>query len=98
MNDQRTSDVREEMRGRLAELKRDYRRGETQLQRLMREEAATRDGLLRTDGAIRVLEEILSPAGPGPAGEREGAVRTAVANGVPSGSGPSPAGRRAAGP
>ncbi|MFD5270383.1 hypothetical protein [Streptomyces sp. NPDC058335] len=61
MSDQQTSDVQEMMRGRLAELRRDYQRGQAQLQQLMRDEAATRDGLLRTGGAIRVLEDLLAP-------------------------------------
>ncbi|MFF8873224.1 hypothetical protein [Streptomyces massasporeus] len=66
-SDGRKSDERERIRQRLAELKRDYQRGEAQLQRLLQEESATRDGLLRAGGAIRILEEILSPADKEPA-------------------------------
>ncbi|MEV5103864.1 hypothetical protein ACFQ7G_34310 [Streptomyces massasporeus] len=67
MSDGHKSDERERMRQRLAELRRDYQRGEAQLQRLMQEESATRDGLLRAGGAIRILEEMLSPTDKEPA-------------------------------
>ncbi|AYV31631.1 hypothetical protein ACFWB1_36260 [Streptomyces goshikiensis] len=59
MTDQRTSDLPDRMRERLAGLRRDHDKGQAQLQRLMQEEAATRDGLLRVSGAIRILEELL---------------------------------------
>ncbi|AKL69244.1 hypothetical protein OG590_03145 [Streptomyces goshikiensis] len=59
MTDQRTSDLPDRMRERLAGLRRDHDKGQAQLQRLMREEAATRDALLRVGGAIRILEELL---------------------------------------
>jgi hypothetical protein len=72
MTDQQTSDEQERMRQRLAELKRDYQRGEAQLQQLMQDETATRDGLLRASGAIRILEEILSPADPDQAARQDG--------------------------
>ncbi|MEV3970147.1 hypothetical protein AB0K68_18645 [Streptomyces sp. NPDC050698] len=71
MSDQQTSDVQEKMRGRLAELRRDYQRGEAQLQQLMRDEAATRDGLLRAGGAIRVLQELLASDAPEPTTRRD---------------------------
>ncbi|MET8211297.1 MULTISPECIES: hypothetical protein [unclassified Streptomyces] len=72
MTDQQTSNAQERMRQRLADLKRDYQRGEAQLQRLMQDETATRDGLLRASGAIRILEEILSPADPDQAARQDG--------------------------
>ncbi|MFD6186699.1 hypothetical protein [Streptomyces goshikiensis] len=59
MTDQRTPDLSDRMRERLAGLRRDHDKGQAQLQRLMQEEAATRDGLLRVSGAIRILEELL---------------------------------------
>ncbi|MFJ4358981.1 hypothetical protein ACIP25_22205 [Streptomyces massasporeus] len=83
MSDQQTTDVQETMRGRLAELRRDYQRGESQLQQLMRDEAATRDGLLRAGGAIRILEEMLASTAPEPATRRD-----QVVDGVAPGAAP----------
>ncbi|MFF8942166.1 hypothetical protein ACF1A5_07775 [Streptomyces sp. NPDC014864] len=59
MSHQPTPEMPGRMRERLDELRRDYERGRRQLQNLLREEAATREGLLRVSGAIQVLEEML---------------------------------------
>lgn len=61
----------DQLKARLAELKREYELGDGQLRELTRQEAALRETLLRISGAIQVLEELLSKAAeatPGPAG------------------------------
>ncbi|MCX4545580.1 hypothetical protein [Streptomyces sp. NBC_01565] len=86
MTDPKSSDLSGLMRERLARLQRDYDEGQTQLHRLMRDEAATRDALLRVSGAMQVLAELLPDDGP-PAGQAadgaNGAAATAEANSHP---------------
>ena len=52
----------DQLRARLAELKREYQLGDGQLRELTRQEATLRETLLRISGAIQVLEELLSKA------------------------------------
>ncbi|MCJ1676509.1 hypothetical protein MTF65_03910 [Streptomyces sp. APSN-46.1] len=79
MDNCQKSDPLDRMRERLDELRRDYQKGQGQLQQLMRQEAETRDGLLRVSGAIRILEEMLPdpPDTDGAAAQPEGADGTA---------------------
>jgi hypothetical protein len=77
----------DELKARLAELKREYELGDGQLRDLTRQEATLRETLLRISGAIQVLEELLSKAAevtPRPAGE----------SGAPDGAGASEEGAR----
>lgn len=52
--------VTDELRGRLAQLQREYQVGEGRLQELLRQESALRETLLRISGAVQVLEEVLA--------------------------------------
>lgn len=91
MSHQPTPEMPGRMRERLDELRRDYERGRRQLQNLLREETATREGLLRVSGAIQVLEEMLPPDTPAPApAGRAGSVADTVpgTDAVPSGARP----------
>jgi uncharacterized coiled-coil protein SlyX len=54
--------MREQMEARLTELNHDYRLGQTRLAELDREQTALRETLLRINGAMRVLEELLGTA------------------------------------
>lgn len=51
------------MRARLAELEAEHAAGEALLQQLATEQQRVRDSLLRINGAIQVLRELLAPAG-----------------------------------
>jgi predicted nuclease with TOPRIM domain len=51
--------MREQMAARLAELRGDYQFGQARLAELDREQAALRETLLRINGAMQVLEELL---------------------------------------
>jgi predicted nuclease with TOPRIM domain len=51
--------MREQMAARLAELRGDYQLGQARLAELDREQAALRETLLRINGAMQVLEELL---------------------------------------
>jgi predicted nuclease with TOPRIM domain len=50
----------EQLRARLAELRRELEVGERRLQQLEAEKAQLRDTLLRISGAIQVIEELLA--------------------------------------
>lgn len=52
--------MREQLRQRLEELKREFETGQTRLRELELQEARLRETLLRISGAIQVLEEIES--------------------------------------
>jgi hypothetical protein len=52
--------VNEQLEARLAELQRDFETGERRLRVLQTEETQLRETLLRIDGAITVLSELLS--------------------------------------
>jgi hypothetical protein len=78
----------DQLRARLAELKREYQLGEAQLRELVREEAALRETLLRISGAIQVLEE-LTPA--------QEAAQPGQAGAAPAGAGQTGAGQTGAG-
>ncbi len=56
--------MRERMATRLAELRGDYQLGQARLTELDREQAALRETLLRINGAMQVLEELLGQADP----------------------------------
>ena len=49
--------------GRLGELRDEYAAGESQLQALQERGAQVRDSMLRIDGAIQVLEEMIRRSG-----------------------------------
>lgn len=51
--------MREQIESRLAELRGDYQLGQARLAELDREQAALRETLLRINGAMQVLEELL---------------------------------------
>ncbi|MDP9381782.1 MAG: hypothetical protein M3Q29_16880 [Chloroflexota bacterium] len=51
--------MREQMRARLEELQREWEAGSTQLQEMEMRAAALRETLLRIDGAMTVLREML---------------------------------------
>lgn len=51
--------MREQMAARLAELRGDYQLGQARLAELEREQTALRETLLRINGAMQVLEELL---------------------------------------
>jgi uncharacterized protein (DUF3084 family) len=52
--------MREQVEGRLDALKREYEKGQLQLQQLQAQVGSMRDTLLRISGAVTVLEELLS--------------------------------------
>jgi len=54
--------MRDQLRGRLTELRRDLEVGERRLALLDQERAHLRDTVLRISGAIQVLEELLTGA------------------------------------
>jgi predicted nuclease with TOPRIM domain len=56
------------LQARLADLKQEYEVGERRLRELTQQEVVLRETLLRISGAVQVLEELLEPAEPGPAG------------------------------
>ena len=51
--------MREQLQARLAELTRDHQLGQGRLVELDREQAALRETLLRINGAMQVIEELL---------------------------------------
>ncbi|PYC67427.1 hypothetical protein C7C46_30275 [Streptomyces tateyamensis] len=55
----------EQLRGRLAELRRELRLGEEQLAGLARQEAVLRQQLLQVAGAVQVLTELVGEPAPG---------------------------------
>jgi hypothetical protein len=77
----------EQVRDRLAELRREYRLGEDRLQDLQQQETALRETLLRISGAIQVLVELLGPTTDAPSTSSVSAGTTGsegvVGNGVP---------------
>jgi prefoldin subunit 5 len=62
--------MREQMQSRLAELRRDYQLGQSQLSELGRQEVALRETLMRISGAIQVLEEMLNNSPVDPTGHQ----------------------------
>jgi hypothetical protein len=56
--------MREEMEARLAALKSEYDKGQTQLRQLESQSSSVRETMLRISGAIMVLQELLSPSEP----------------------------------
>jgi hypothetical protein len=79
--------MREQMEARLAALKSEYDKGQTQLRQLESQSSSLRETMLRISGAIMVLEERLSPPAPVTSGGRH--------QGAPVGDGtrPSPSNR-----
>ena len=75
----------ERLQARLSELRREYALGEGRLRELVQQETALRETLLRISGAIQVLEELGSPAGPGP---QTGASSAPADNGAAASSAP----------
>ena len=63
--------MREQIEVRLESLKREYEKGQLQLQQLQSQVASLRDTMLRLSGAIAVLEELLSSSGPAPVSQEE---------------------------
>ncbi|WP_263247400.1 hypothetical protein [Saccharopolyspora rosea] len=65
--------VQQDARARLDELKQEYQRGDARLQALVRQETSLREMMLRIEGAIQVLEELLldRDAGTGDGAGRE---------------------------
>jgi hypothetical protein len=57
--------MRQQIEARLNELKREYDKGETQLHQLECQLTSLRETVLRINGAIRVLEELLSSSAVG---------------------------------
>jgi hypothetical protein len=53
--------VQDQITARLAELREDFQKGQTQLAELELQQARLRETLLRIAGAIQVLEEMLPP-------------------------------------
>jgi predicted nuclease with TOPRIM domain len=56
--------MREEMEARLAALKSEYDKGQTQLRQLESQASSVRETMLRISGAIMVLQELLSASAP----------------------------------
>jgi prefoldin subunit 5 len=52
--------MREQLKLRLEELKKEFEIGQTRLQELVRQQTSLRETLLRISGAIQVLEEMLA--------------------------------------
>ena len=78
--------MREQLELRLVELQQEFTVGEQKLRELEVQQARLRDTLLRIDGAIQVLREVLareghSPAEPLTSGSLEGATSVSGANG-----------------
>jgi hypothetical protein len=61
-----------QLRGRLAELRRDLEVGKHRLAQLDTERAHLRDTVLRISGAIQVLEELMAPLGVGDSEQQVG--------------------------
>jgi predicted nuclease with TOPRIM domain len=61
----------EQLRARLAELRRELEVGERRLQQLEAEKAQLRDTLLRISGAVQVIEELLGEATAAPTGKNQ---------------------------
>ncbi|MGW2724051.1 hypothetical protein [Streptomyces sp. NPDC001492] len=78
----------EQMRDRLAELRREYELGQRRLQEVMGQEVALRETLLRISGAIQVLEELSGApadgAAPDPQSTRDPSTGDPRLDGVPA--------------
>jgi predicted nuclease with TOPRIM domain len=75
--------MREQLQSRLEELKREFEVGERRLRDLERQQIQLRETMLRIDGAIQVLSELLSedvPASPpaSPSGGADGNLASPV--------------------
>ena len=62
--------MREQMEARLAALKDEFDKGQTQLRQLESQSSSLRETMLRISGAIMVLEELLSPSARVTSGDR----------------------------
>jgi predicted nuclease with TOPRIM domain len=67
--------MRQQMEARLAALKSEFEKGQTQLRQLESQSSSLRETMMRISGAIMVLEELLSASAPVTSGdERQAAV------------------------
>jgi uncharacterized protein (DUF3084 family) len=68
--------MREQVEVRLESLKREYEKGQLQLQQLQSQVTSLRDTMLRISGAIMVLEELLSSSRPASVSQEQSTERS----------------------